>query len=82
MNITVSFEVGYEDPDDLFAWLDAGIKGVAIKKKRSRKPMTAAEKKAFRDRMVKGQKEAAKLRKAEAGKKSKSAAKKKSAAKE
>lgn len=77
MNITISFEVGYEDSNDLLAWLDAGVNGVPVKKKRNRKPMTDEEKKAFRERMVKGQEKAAKRRKAEEqAKKSKSTAKK------
>jgi hypothetical protein len=38
------------------------LNGVPVKKKRKRKPMTEAEKKVFRERMVKGQEEAAKRR--------------------
>ena len=69
MNITISFDIdGYTNNDELVAWLNAALTGEPIKLKRTRKPrkpMTDEEKAAFRARMVKGQEEAAKVRKEE-----------------
>ena len=78
MDVTLTIRVGYEDRDDLIAWLEAGMEGQPIAKKRktrARKPMTDAEKKAFRERMVKGQEEAAKQRQVEQKAKPKAAKK-------
>ena len=79
MNITISFEIdGFTNNDDLIAWLNAGLTGEPVKRKRNRKPMTDEEKAAFRTRMVKGQEEAAKARNSkELSTSSKSAAAKK-----
>lgn len=68
MDVTLTIQVGYESHEDLIAWLEAGVEGQPVAKKRktrARKPMTAAEKKAFREGMVKGQEEAAKWRQVE-----------------
>ena len=68
MNITISFDIdGYTDSDELVAWLNAALAGEPIKKKsrKPRKPMTEEEKAAFRERMVKGQEEAAKAQEKE-----------------
>ncbi len=68
MDVTLSIQGGYEDTEDLIAWLEAGMEGQPIAKKRktlASKPMTDAEKKAFRERIVKGQEEAAKQRQEE-----------------
>jgi hypothetical protein len=60
MNITISFDVdGFTNSDELIAWLNVGLTGEPVKRKRNRKPMTEEEKAAFRARMVKGQEDAA-----------------------
>ncbi len=90
MKITIGFELesGVDDAE-MVQWLNgvlAGESPVKVKKARKpRKPMTDAEKKAFRKKMVAGQEAKAKERAEELGKelakKSKSVAAKKPASK-
>jgi hypothetical protein len=66
MNISISFDVdGFTNSEELIAWMNSGLTGEPIKRKRNRKPMTEEQKAAFRARMVKGQEEATKARQAE-----------------
>jgi hypothetical protein len=65
MVIALTIQARYENNEDLISWIEAGMVGLLIaKKRRTRacKPRDAAEKEALSERMVKGQEGAAKRR--------------------